>query len=260
MVTAESGPHAMLIVWDLVQGKRLTSLKPYSDTIKAISFNEDSTMLVTVGTDAQHRFLIIVWDVQLLLKEKNISSQSLSSSGAIIARQISEFSIKQIRFSPFEEFGLVSCGRENIRFWRIRKGHLPGRPVLLNEYSRGYDFNEIAFYCSPGTSLNDVKKPSVFAASSKGLLIKINCLNDQVICAYQLHAESITSFAISAGYAVTGSVDCRLRIWPLDFNDFLLEAQHEGAVINIKVSSSGRKLAIGTAVGTIGVLNVSEHR
>jgi WD40 repeat protein len=58
---------------------------------------------------------------------------------------------------------------------------------------------------------------------------------------------------------VTGSEDNKLRLWPLDFTDFLLEAQHEGVVSNIRIASDGRKLAIGTTAGTLGVLNVSEH-
>ena len=58
---------------------------------------------------------------------------------------------------------------------------------------------------------------------------------------------------------MTGAEDNKLRLWPLDFSDFLLEAQHEGVVTNIRIALDGRKLAIGTAAGTLGVLNVSEH-
>lgn len=60
-------------------------------------------------------------------------------------------------------------------------------------------------------------------------------------------------------YAVTGAEDNKLRLWPLDFTDFLLEAQHEGCVTQIHVAVDGRKLCIGTDAGTLGVLNVSEH-
>jgi WD40 repeat protein len=66
-------------------------------------------------------------------------------------------------------------------------------------------------------------------------------------------------FPLLTSYAVTGAEDHKLRLWPLDFTDFLLEAQHEGVVTNIRISLDGRKLAIGTNAGTLGVLNVSEH-
>ena len=58
---------------------------------------------------------------------------------------------------------------------------------------------------------------------------------------------------------MTGAEDNKLRLWPLDFTDFLLEAQHEGCVTQIHVALDGRKLCIGTDAGTLGVLNVSEH-
>lgn len=38
----------------------------------------------------------------------------------IVAKQISDFPITTIRFSPYDPLTLVSCGRENVRFWRIK--------------------------------------------------------------------------------------------------------------------------------------------
>jgi WD40 repeat protein len=135
MVTGETTiPNGQLILWDLREGKRLATLRPHADLLQCAAFSTDGAMLVTVGTDAQHRQQIVVWDVAALITEKSASIHTKTT--ALVAKQISEFPVLKIRFSPFEEFGLVSCGRENIRFWRIRKGHLPGRPVLLNEYAR----------------------------------------------------------------------------------------------------------------------------
>eukprot|EP01038_Epipyxis_sp_PR26KG_P005252 gene5252-7298_t len=257
MVTCESTPNGIINCWDLVYGRKVFSLKPYVEGLISVGFNTDASLLVTAGLDQQRRFLIVIWDIQLLLQEKAIViGTGNSSANVIIAKQISEFPIYQIKFSPFEDFTLLSCGRENIRFWRVRKGHLPGRPVLLNEYSRGFLFKDIAFS-------NDVfvegGKNFAYVSSNKGLLIKINCQNDQVVCAYQLHSGSIESLCVRGGYAVTGADDHKLRIWPLDFSDFLLESQHEGVVTNIRVSVDGKQQVIGTAAGTLGMLSVSDH-
>ena len=43
----------------------------------------------------------------------------------------------------------------------------------------------------------------------------------------QPHLEQVL---LSAGFAVTGSADHTLRVWPLDFASHFLEAEHEGAV------------------------------
>ena len=42
---------------------------------------------------------------------------------------------------------------------------------------------------------------------------------------YQLHTGAINQLALHEGFCVTASDDRFLRIWPLDFSDFLLEVQ-----------------------------------
>jgi WD40 repeat protein len=64
---------------------------------------------------------------------------------------------------------------------------------------------------------------------------------------------------VTAGYVATGSDDCFLRLWPLDFNDFLMEAEHESAVTSISVSDDALKLLVGTESRTMGILDVCTH-
>ncbi len=273
MISCDGGADGTVFLWDLHDGKKVLTLKPHSDSIQAVAISPDNSMLVTVGTDNQRRLTIITWDLQLLLMEKGAVfpapvilaataaasvNPNTATGGLIIARQLSDFHINKIAFSPFEEYGLVTCGRENIRFWRMRKGHLPGRPVHLNEFSR-LIFNDIAFYSEPGAAPKDPRRPCVYVSSNKGLLLKIDSAKEQVICSYQLHSCPIRSLAIRSGYAVTGGEDSKLRVWPLDFSDFLLEAHHEASVTSIATSKDGRKLCVGTSSGTLGVLDISEH-
>ena len=273
MISCDGGADGTVFLWDLQDGKRVLTLKPHSDSIQAVSISPDNSMLVTVGMDNQRRLTIITWDLQLLLMEKGAVfpapvilaataaasvNPNTATGGLIIARQLSDFHINKVAFSPFEEYGLVTCGRENIRFWRMRKGHLPGRPVHLNEFSR-LVFNDIAFYSEPGFAPKDPRRPCVYVSSNKGLLLKIDSAKEQVICSYQLHTCPIRSLAIRSGYAVTGGEDSKLRVWPLDFSDFLLEAHHEASVTSVATSKDGRKLCVGTSSGTLGVLDISEH-
>lgn len=57
---------------------------------------------------------------------------------------------------------------------------------------------------------------------------------------------------------VTGGRDCHLRVWPLTFNDFLLEAQHEAPVTSLNVSRDGAKVLVGTSAATLGLLDVTQ--
>jgi WD40 repeat protein len=136
---------------------------------------------------------------------------------------------------------------------------MPGRPIMLNEYSRGYIFNEIVFLSEVGLTPKEPRKQVLFVSSNKGMLLKIDCEKEQVLCSYQLHSGSIISLSLRNGFAVTGGEDSKLRVWPLDFSDFLLEAHHEAAVTNIHIDNEGTKLCVGTAFGTLGILDVSEH-
>ena len=246
MVSGETNTvNPMLIMWDLKEGKRLASIRPHSNALICAAFSASGSMLATVGLDAQHRYQISVWDIQTLLREsvpskgtsntniiygfKSLSNPSANGNpNSLICRQISDFDVHRVRFCPVDETSLVSCGRENIRFWRIRKGHLPGRPVLLNEYSRGFIFKDLAFYDESGhaersgrkeksghTSSSNMADFCVFVCGNKGLVLKIDGRSEQVLCAYQLHKASVNILCLSihSGYCVTGADDFKLRIW-----------------------------------------------
>jgi WD40 repeat protein len=122
---------------------------------------------------------------------------------------------------------------------------------------------DIAFYNqnnnNNSNNNNGYNKTNVYISSNRGIVLCINSLTDQIICAYQLHTLSIRSITTHSGYTVTGSDDNKLRLWPIDFTDYLLESQHEGCISNIRISNNGRKLAVGTLSGTLGILNISEH-
>lgn len=53
---------------------------------------------------------------------------------------------------------------------------------------------------------------------------------------FKVHERSICALSVSAGFCVTGSEDSYLRVWPLDFSEFFLEAKHEGVVHSIDIS------------------------
>lgn len=303
-----SNNQSTVIIWNINDAKRVCVIQS-RQSITAIAFNSDCTMLVTVGIDAIQKVQLIVWDMNLMQHEakndlssnnaptqnviltgsvqKNTAlSQTMKSSfnmnvsenvginesptavyrdnsaSTVIAKQLSDFPISKISFSPYDDNSIISSGRENIRFWRIRKKHLPGRPIMLGESVRGHVFNHFAFYptglAPEGVNIQSstglaslVKGVSTFAyfASSKGIIIQVDCSKEVVIRSYQLFNESITSFVISHGNAITGTQNHKLVVWSLEFSDYLMEAQHEGSVNVIRVNNNGNNVLIGTAAG-----------
>ena len=46
------------------------------------------------------------------------------------------------------------------------------------------------------------------------------------------------------GLCITGSSDHLLRVWPLDFSDYFLEAEHESAISSVAVSTDGLRAGV----------------
>jgi WD40 repeat protein len=254
MITAETEVrNGQIYLWNLLNGSRVATMCPFDGYVVSVGFSPSESQIVTVGTDSKGRHKIIIWQIATLLQAHVTLSGSIDHP-SIVARQLSDFSISKVIFDPISETALVTCGRENIRLWRTKKQHLSGRPILLNEYCRGFIYHDLAL-------VRDATNGSfLFAASNKGMVLKICYQTEQVLSAFQLHSESVNTFQVFSGYAVTGGDDCRLRIWPMDFGDFLLEARHEGGVKVVNGGRQGRKLVIGTKAGTLGLLDVTQHR
>lgn len=252
-------------VWDLAIRECVTVVRGHGREIHSLCFSNETQsrglLLCGVGLDELRRTQILVWDCSGIRKRGATTSHRPTL--AVIARQTSDFPVRSIAFSPYEQQHpcLVSCGRENIRYWRVASdGHIVGNPVILKEYSRGTVFNDIAFdpLCESFPSNISRIRP-LYAASSVGTLLVIDYDTREVVCAYQLHDASINCLVINEGFCVTGSDDRFLRVWPLDFSDFFLEAQHESAVVAADVSRDGMSVLVGSNNSAVGVLDISNQ-
>jgi WD40 repeat protein len=253
--TGSSGKNGVpsspsLRLWHYASGTCLAMLPAHHMGLSALSFSHDDRLLCSVGRDKLRRVQIIVWDV---------SKVHLGQQPGMVARQISDFDIRCIKFSPYEPRHLVSCGRENVRFWRISRGHLPARPAVLQQYARSTTFTAVAFesmyghghtYTNAGAVGTSDKgtgtagvpatrvQRHVYASCSSegGLLLQMDYDECTLVGVYRLHDGPIHCLAINEGYCVTGAADKFLRVWPLDFSDYFIEAQHEGEVATVDIS------------------------
>ena len=279
------GDGAKACLWSLSEdggGQWLCDLGGHSSSIDALAFSTCDQFLVTVGRDTLKRVSIVVWEVALLRSGAlgggafGAFGASGSSRGAgsgsnlaIIARQISDFDIAAICFHPTDHTRLVSCGRENIRFWRVSRRHLPGSPAEApaNEgYGRGLSFSALCFEASafhapedPSLARGHGPVRVVFVASSNGTLCQVDSSTRRVLAFLKLHSAPVTTVLATEGYVATGAADGLLRLWPLDFSEFLMQAQHDSAIASVAVSDDELKLAVSTTSGTLGLLDVATH-
>jgi WD repeat-containing protein 90 len=132
LATGQEGQNPIIRIWDLKTRTCICSVGSCVKCLQFLSFSCNGEYLASVGKDSHNREQIIVW---------NISNISQGQKPKIIAKQLSYFNILCLKFSPIDSDKLCSCGQENIRFWRIKNGHLPGSAVVLNKHSRDTVFS-----------------------------------------------------------------------------------------------------------------------
>jgi len=137
-------------------------------SLKCLSFSYDGRYLASVGKDSHNKELIIIWDISKIQR---------GEKPEIVARQTSEFNILALKFSPIDVTKLASCGKENIRFWRVRDtGNIRGSAVVLNHHARNTVFTSLDFeygFKSADKDENEALK-RVFVGSKHGMIFQVN--------------------------------------------------------------------------------------
>eukprot|EP00820_Chromera_velia_P013434 Cvel_23925.t1-p1 / transcript=Cvel_23925.t1 / gene=Cvel_23925 / organism=Chromera_velia_CCMP2878 / gene_product=WD repeat-containing protein 90, putative / transcript_product=WD repeat-containing protein 90, putative / location=Cvel_scaffold2525:12366-27586(+) / protein_length=2254 / sequence_SO=supercontig / SO=protein_coding / is_pseudo=false len=221
--------------------------------VKRLAFDSTSRGLAAVGSDGQRRTQIQIWDV---------------SRAVLVARQVSDFPISCLRWSPFEDLRLVSCGRENVRFWRIKSGHLSALAVSLEGLARNREFTELCFerpkHAKQVFVGSDLPVNShVFVGSADGAVLQIGYGDQKVRQVFRLHdGFAIRNIGVSEKCCVTAAEDGHVRVWrlPLDFRSFFLHALHQSPAVAAEVSPDGRRVLCGTEDGNVGMLDLHSQK
>lgn len=242
LFSCQEGKNSIIRVWRVENGRCIKMLTTPYEKISSMSVSRDNRILCTVGLESYNKEQIILWDIS------NLDTIKVS------IRQSSHFSINMIKFSPFDQNILVSCGKENIKFWRIKNDHLGGKAVVLNQYAR-----ENIFICldydNPLVG-DEFNKGRVFVGSQKGCVFQISCSTQELEAIYKIQDTAILSLCVNDAFCATGSLDGYLRVWPIDFKEFLIEAKHDSGVCSVDIAHDALDIICGTLNGSIGILNI----
>ena len=246
MFTAQEGKNALIRVWKIDTTRCVSIFTTDYDKISTMSISKNSDMLATVGLEGYNRELIILWNITNIEKVK------------VIIRQASHFNISQIKFSPYDQTVLSSCGKENIKFWRIKNDHLGGKAVVLNQFARNSLFSCID-YDNPFIG-ETISKGRLYVGSNQGCIFQISCATMELDAVFKIHDTPILSLAVNDAFCVTGSEDGYLRVWPIDFSEFFIEAKHDSSIVSIDISFNAMDIICGTKNGSIGTLNIDSKQ
>ena len=247
LFTCQEGPNSLIrIVYSQDPRKDAINLltTPY-ERINILSENKTSKYLCTVGS-LQNKDVIIIWNIS-----------DLSKINAFIQKK-APASITQMMFSPYEPNVLISAGRENIKFWRINHNtkDLIYKSVVLHKYAKNVEFLSIAFSTSLIGDEYAKDKGKVYIGSSNGCVFQIACNNQELEAVYKVQDKAILSMTVTEAFCVTGSLDGYLRVWPIDFTKFLIEAKHDSGVCSVDLSYDNIEVLCGTLNGSVGLLNI----
>ena len=241
-------------VWNFVQGKCIGSwVVDGHSNLRCIGICNESKNLVSVGKDQHNRDVITVWNLHTLEQINSYQPQP-----EIVARHVSLYDIVCIKFSPQilyneqiePELQLCSCGKENIRFWQVKPKCMRGTAVVLDKYSRNTLY----------TCLDYEGKEKVYIGSKEGMILQVNAETQQLEFVYQLHDQGIRSIAACSAYCATGSDDLFIRVWPLDFSEFFMEAKHDSTIQAVSISPDRVEILCGTENSCVGILDIPNQK
>ncbi|CAJ1080870.1 WD repeat-containing protein 90 isoform X1 [Xyrichtys novacula] len=261
LASAQTGNHSVVRVWNYNKGSCLAMFRTHFHSFSSLSFSHSGGLLCGAGKDRHWKTMVVVWNTVNISKGGEVT---------ILAKANTDVDIHTIKVAYFDETRMVSCGRDSIRLWRVRNGTLRSCPVNLGEY-HSMDFTDVAF---EEGSLN-LDERTLFASSRSGHIFEIDYSRvvirnvRRLLPAQQQHANrrekwtfntgpgiAINSISVSSSFCATGSEDGFLRLWPLDFSAVFLEAEHEGPVSLVSVSSDSQRVLAATSTGNLGFLDV----
>lgn len=187
-------------------------------------------------------------------------------------KHVCDQSILSAKISPLKNTQLISCGKENIRFWRSSKSHLSGLPVTLNHYARNSTFTVFDFvypevaHFSPSIEKNSDEVRTLWSSPShllvgakSGMIFQINFVTHELETVYKLHDSAICSISVRNSFCVTGSEDQYVRLWPLNFSEFLLECKQDSSVISLEINQTCSNVIVGCFEGSLSLLDLQKQ-
>lgn len=263
LATAQDGRFPHVRLWDWVSGKCIAMLRPSASPpakadgtvqppdkpVVAMAFDPEDGNFMAVTRGRRSNFVACSW------KLSKTPAGPLPIACDLTARHTLECDVRCLEHSPFGPQQFVTCGAENIRFWRIKDGHLHSRPVALGPHAET-TFTAIAF---ESVYADDPQGRRVFVGTDQGSIFQVHGPSAALQVIYKVHSGPINTMQVNESFCVTGSDDAYVRVWPLDFVDYFLEAHHDSAITSLDVSSDGLHIAIGTEQGAVGLLSVGDQ-
>lgn len=260
LASGQTGPLSVVRIWKFDTGECMAMTKTHAHSLHTLSFSHRGSTLCGVGKDSHGKNMVVIWNTSKVMKNREVS---------VMAKAHSDVDISRMKIASFDDTRMVSCGRDNVRLWRVKEGQLRSAPVNLGEYHL-MEFTDVCFEAGYHAD-KDPAERIVYACSKTGHVFEIDLQKVTIKHVRRLLPNenkagkdkqkgtglAINCMSVNETFCVMGSDDGYLRLWPLDFEHVYLEAEHEGPVTAVDFSADGMKILAGTSTGNLGILDIS---
>ncbi|XP_065066075.1 WD repeat-containing protein 90-like [Rhopilema esculentum] len=261
LASAQVGEDAVIRIWKFKAKKCLAVFQSHLNDPYCLSLSQSGSKLCVAGSDNHGKQVLSVWDASFISSGHKVT---------LFAKAHVDIDIRSMKICPFDDSRLVTCGMDNLRVWKVKRGSLRSHPVDTGNRPlpgfTDFDFEVIQ------NLVQDPSNRKLFACTSSGSLFIINFKNLSILAVHRLsmtngssHKEqprdsteaALTCISVNEAFCAIGCNDGFVRLWPLEFDQPFMEAEHEGPVSAVGVSPNGILVAAITETGNIGVLDIS---
>eukprot|EP00761_Pharyngomonas_kirbyi_P010262 gb/GECH01010281.1/.p1 GENE.gb/GECH01010281.1/~~gb/GECH01010281.1/.p1 ORF type:complete len:1579 (+),score=236.81 gb/GECH01010281.1/:1-4737(+) len=241
LAAATKGKKGTVELWNL---KDKISMGCIEETkpIKTIAISDSGFTLCVITGEGQHT--LALYEIPVIL--------SINSKVNLALSQIISYSISKIQFVPNCDDCLVSCGKDNVRFWRKKQEKLKGSGFTSASVSL-LEENFLDLAISDSKQTGDML---VYISTDNGMLLNISYSDQSLNFLLKLHDSAITSVCCREDLIITSGLDCKMRVWPEGFQDFYLETNHKESILNTILCNNTLKVAVLLESGSLGYLDI----
>ncbi|NWX47799.1 WDR90 protein, partial [Steatornis caripensis] len=266
LASVQAGPLGVLRLWDFPTGSCLSVFKTHVRSLLCLRWVSAWARGCLCRRIVSLQ-VVVVW---------NAAQATRGGEVAVLAKAHTDVDIQALKIAFFDDTRMVSCGRDNVRLWRVRSGALRSCPVNLGEY-HSLEFTDLAFE-EGHTAEREPEDRTLFVCSKSGHVLEVDYKNACMRSARRLLPArprdgrrpdgtgsgagpgiAINSISVSSAFCATGSEDGYVRLWPLNFSAVVLEAEHEAPVSSVRISPDSCRVLCTTAAGNLGYLDIQSR-
>ena len=148
LASAQVGAYPVIRLWDFAASRAVAGgvcvalVTAHAQPLVALTFSRLASdvecRLAAAGRTEKGRCQLLLWDVGAVWAACRATPDSGAAAARhgrskvrLVARQTSDIDVQKLRFCPFDNARLASCGADSVRLWRVARAKLPSAPFKL---------------------------------------------------------------------------------------------------------------------------------